>query len=69
MHAFDYDHARTHAARSAELAAEAAAHRLAEQAVGPAAPLRQRLAEALISAGVRLLEPAHVHTRVHRHAM
>lgn len=70
MHAFP--HALNHAARTSELAAEAAAWRLAREAA-PAAPLtpalRDRLGEALIAAGIRLLQPAHVHSRIqHRHA-
>ncbi|MBT2480977.1 hypothetical protein [Streptomyces sp. ISL-94] len=70
MHAFL--HAHTHAARTAELAAEAAAwHRAQQTAAGaPATPaLRNRLGEALIGAGIRLMEPAHIHTRLqHPHA-
>ncbi|MFD6872909.1 MULTISPECIES: hypothetical protein [unclassified Streptomyces] len=77
MHAFD--HALNHAARTTELAAEAAAWHLAHEA-GPAAPalpalptlptlptLRNRLGEALVTAGIRLMQPAHDHTRVRRH--
>lgn len=77
MHAFPYAeiHAEIHAARTAELAAEAAAWHLAHESATPAAPaahavpaLRNRLGEALISAGLRLMEPAHVHARVRQHA-
>ncbi|MER5871340.1 hypothetical protein [Streptomyces sp. NPDC002044] len=73
------DHVRAHAARTAELAAEAAGHRLAREAApvtGPAAgagvaaaalpALRNRLGEALITAGIRLMQPARVHTRYQR---
>ncbi|MER7465492.1 hypothetical protein [Streptomyces sp. NPDC097981] len=57
-------HTATHAARTTELAAEAAAWHLAH-ATAPAAPdLRDRLGEALISAGIRLMQPAHVHARI-----
>ncbi|MEU9720349.1 hypothetical protein [Streptomyces sp. NPDC047976] len=63
MHTFP--HALTHATRTAELAAEAAAWRLAREAA-PAAPalpvlpaLRNRLGEALIATGTRLARPAH----------
>ncbi|MER5811657.1 hypothetical protein ABT143_26315 [Streptomyces sp. NPDC002033] len=70
MHAFP--HTLIHAARTAELAAEAASWRLAHEAAAataPAAPaLRYRLGAALISAGVRLLEPAHLHARVQQRA-
>ncbi|GLX40228.1 hypothetical protein Sros01_63010 [Streptomyces roseochromogenus] len=80
MHAFPYAeiHAEIHAARTAELAAEAAAWHLAHESAAPGAPaahavhavpaLRNRLGEALISAGLRLMEPAHVHARVRQHA-
>ncbi|MET8754426.1 hypothetical protein ABZW32_30680 [Streptomyces sp. NPDC004667] len=79
MHAFQ--HAEIHAARTAELAAEAAAWHLAHESAAPATPgalathaahaapaLRNRLGEALISAGLRLMEPAHVHARLRQHA-
>ncbi|MFE3991229.1 hypothetical protein ACFXPW_05900 [Streptomyces goshikiensis] len=72
-------HASTHAARTAELTAEAAAWRLARGAATPTAPaphalpalpvlpaLRNRLGEALVSAGIRLMRPAH--SGVHRAA-
>ncbi len=67
MHAFT--HAPIHAARTAELAAEAAAWRLAASAdITPA--LRDRLGEALVAAGIRLMQPAHVHARLqHPHAV
>ncbi|MFI9184324.1 hypothetical protein ACIGXG_19140 [Streptomyces goshikiensis] len=68
-------YASAHAARTAELTAEAAAWRLARGAATPAAPapharlvrvvpavlpaLRNRLGEALVSAGIRLMRPAH----------
>ncbi|MEU3064742.1 hypothetical protein AB0P12_31075 [Streptomyces subrutilus] len=61
-----YSHARTHAGRTVELAAEAATERLA-RAAAPAAPaLRDRLGRALIAAGVRLTRPAHAPARVQR---
>ncbi|MFJ4774800.1 hypothetical protein [Streptomyces sp. NPDC088762] len=68
MHAFL--HAHTHAARTAELAAQAAAWHFVRQ-TAPATPaLRNRLGEALIGAGIRLIEPAHIHARVqHPHAV
>lgn len=77
MHAFD--HLRTHAARTSELAAEAAERRLVREAApvaGPAAgavaaalpALRNRLGEALVTAGIRLMEPARVHARYQRGA-
>ncbi|MFD9572703.1 hypothetical protein ACFWBI_23010 [Streptomyces sp. NPDC059982] len=70
MHAFP--HTLIHAARTAELAAEAASWRLAHEAAAATAPavpaLRYRLGAALISAGVRLLEPAHLHARVQQRA-
>ncbi|MBT1187854.1 hypothetical protein HET69_28680 [Streptomyces sp. CJ_13] len=69
-------HASTHAARNAELTAEAAAWRLARGAATPTTPapparpvlaaLRNRLGEALVSAGIRLMRPAH--SGVHRPA-
>uniref|UniRef100_A0AAU2JN04 Uncharacterized protein n=1 Tax=Streptomyces sp. NBC_00049 TaxID=2903617 RepID=A0AAU2JN04_9ACTN len=66
MHAFS--HAQTHAARTAELAAEAADWHLARSADTTPA-LRDRLGEALIAAGVRLMQPAHPQARVrHPHA-
>ena len=72
MHAFD--HALNHAARTTELAAEAAAWHLAHEAApvtaiaAPALPaLRNRLGEALVTAGIRLMQPAHDHTRIHQH--
>lgn len=69
MHAFTPAeiHAETHAARTAELAAEAAGWHLAREAAPavPAVPaLRNRLGEALVSAGIRLMQPAHVHARI-----
>ncbi|UQX01362.1 hypothetical protein [Streptomyces sp. RerS4] len=79
MHAFP--HAEIHAARTAELAAEAAAWRLARQAApcAPAAPapsaapsalsaLRNRAGEALVHVGIRLMQPAHLHARLQGHA-
>ncbi|RST02988.1 hypothetical protein EF910_22175 [Streptomyces sp. WAC07149] len=63
MHAFP--HTETHSARTAELAAEAAAWRLAREAAPAAAPglpaLRNQLGEALIAVGTRLLQPATAH--------
>ncbi|MGW0395670.1 hypothetical protein ACWDYJ_33335 [Streptomyces sp. NPDC003042] len=68
-----FHHARAHAARTAELAAEAAAWRLAQNsrpARTPALPaLRNRLGKALVAAGIRLMQPAHVHARIQRHAV
>lgn len=72
MHAFT--HARIHAARTAELAAEAAAWRLAREAapvppVAALAPaLRDRLGEALIATGIRLMRSGHIHARVQQRA-
>ncbi|MEU9251460.1 hypothetical protein AB0D66_06400 [Streptomyces sp. NPDC048270] len=63
MHAFT--HALLHAARTAELAAEAAAWRRAASADTTPA-LRDRLGEALVAAGIRLMQPAHVHARLQR---
>ncbi|MEU3775505.1 hypothetical protein AB0F11_20255 [Streptomyces sp. NPDC032472] len=76
MHAFTHDEiqagyaTRIHAARTAELAAEAAAAGLAREAAGPRAPfapaLRNRMGEALVRTGRRLMapvEPARLHTR------
>lgn len=66
MHAFT--HARIHAARTAELAAEAAAWRLAAAADTTPA-LRDRLGVALVATGIRLMRPAYVHARLqHPHA-
>ncbi|GAA3380868.1 MULTISPECIES: hypothetical protein [Streptomyces] len=69
MHTFP--HALTHAARTAELTAEAAAWRLAREAA-PAAPalpaLRNRLGEGLIAVGTRLLQPVPAHARVRHQA-
>ncbi len=70
MHAFTPAeiHAETHAARTAELAAEAAAWHLARE-TAPAAPaLRNLLGEALVSAGIRLMQPAHIHALIQRAA-
>ncbi|MFD8147979.1 hypothetical protein [Streptomyces sp. NPDC059708] len=76
MHAFT--HTRIHAARTAELAADAAAWRLSREAAPAAAPaaatpvsaaLRDRLGEALVAAGTRLMRPGHPHARVQRHAV
>ncbi|MFI6005621.1 hypothetical protein ACIA98_35380 [Streptomyces sp. NPDC051366] len=70
MHAFTPAeiHAETHATRTAELAAEAAAWHLARE-TSPAAPaLRNLLGEALVSAGIRLMQPAHIHARIQRAA-
>ncbi|MBT2542497.1 hypothetical protein J7E99_17675 [Streptomyces sp. ISL-44] len=61
MHAFT--HARIHAARTAELAAAAAAWHLASSADTTPA-LRDRLGEALVAAGMRLMQPAHIHARL-----
>lgn len=61
MHAFT--HAADHAARTAELAAKAAAWRLAAS-VDTTPALRDRLGEALVAAGIRLMQPAHIHARL-----
>ncbi|MFF5705416.1 hypothetical protein ACFY7H_23380 [Streptomyces sp. NPDC012794] len=70
MHAFT--HAQIHAARTAALAAEAAVWHLAREAApspSPALPaLRNRLGEALVAAGIRLMQPAHVHHRIRQNA-
>ncbi|MFD3553719.1 hypothetical protein ACFWWA_16660 [Streptomyces goshikiensis] len=65
--------AAAHTARTAELTAEAAAWRLVRDSAVPTAPalpalpaLRNRLGEALVSAGIRLMRPAH--SGVHRPA-
>ncbi|MFD7630442.1 hypothetical protein ACFV7Q_31210 [Streptomyces sp. NPDC059851] len=51
-----------HAARTAELAAEAAAGSLARPAdPTPVSALRNRLGEALVRAGNRLMQPGRVH--------
>ncbi|MCX4526083.1 MULTISPECIES: hypothetical protein [unclassified Streptomyces] len=55
-------HAETHTARTAELAVEAAARHLARSADTTPA-LRDRLGEALVSAGIRVMQPAHVQAR------
>ncbi|MFJ9648066.1 hypothetical protein [Streptomyces sp. NPDC101206] len=58
-----------HAARTAELAAEAAAGHLAAEAADPrrttAGALRNRLGETLVRAGNRLLQPGHGHGHGH----
>ncbi|MEV7526193.1 hypothetical protein [Streptomyces sp. NPDC091371] len=59
----ELNHAQTHATRTAELAAEAAAWRLAAS-VDTTPALRDRLGEVLIAAGIRLMRPDHIHTRV-----
>ncbi|MEU9037389.1 hypothetical protein AB0D45_21160 [Streptomyces sp. NPDC048352] len=70
MHAFS--HARIHAARTAELAAEAAAWRLAREAAPATAAalpaLRNQVGEALIAAGIRLMQPAHLQARIRQPA-
>ncbi|MCP3756273.1 hypothetical protein ACFRJ1_34220 [Streptomyces sp. NPDC056773] len=69
MHAFSHAeiHADTHATRTAEAAAwrrarEAAPHLCRH----PASALRNRVGEALISAGIRLIQPAHLQARIVR---
>lgn len=69
MHAFSHahNHAETHATRTAEAAAwrrarEAAPHLCRH----PASALRNRAGEALISAGIRLIQPAYLHARITR---
>lgn len=66
MHAFS--HAPLHTAVHADRTAEAAAWRLAREAAraAPGPALRDRLGEALIAAGIRLLQPAHLHARIAR---
>ncbi|MFG2997123.1 hypothetical protein [Streptomyces sp. NPDC048340] len=64
MHAFT--HIRIHAARTAELAAEAAEWHLAHESAPTAPALRDRLGEVLVAAGIRLMQPAHVHARIHQ---
>ncbi|MEU3727080.1 hypothetical protein [Streptomyces sp. NPDC031705] len=66
MHTFS--HARIHAARTAELAAEAAAWRLAREAAPATAALRNQVGEALIAAGIRLMQPAHLQARIRQPA-
>ncbi|MFE6848043.1 hypothetical protein [Streptomyces sp. NPDC057686] len=56
-------HAEAHTARTAELAAEAAARHLARSADTTPA-LRNRLGEALVTAGIRLMQPAHINARI-----
>ncbi|WP_328298903.1 hypothetical protein OG389_14545 [Streptomyces sp. NBC_00435] len=65
MHAFS--HAEIHATRTAE----AAAWRRAREAAPhlrplPSCALRNRLGEALIVVGIRLIQPAHLHRRITR---
>ncbi|MEW1635812.1 hypothetical protein AB0469_17245 [Streptomyces sp. NPDC093801] len=72
MHAFT--HTRIHAARTAELAAAAAALRLAREAAPAARPtasaaLRNRLGEALVAAGNRLIQSRPAPARIQRHAV
>ncbi|WP_371616094.1 hypothetical protein [Streptomyces sp. NBC_00454] len=70
MHAFTHDeiHSGLHATRTAEAAAwrlgRAAALATPPAPSGPA--LRDRLGEALIAAGIRLIRPAHLHARITR---
>ncbi|WP_407838980.1 hypothetical protein ACE1OC_25615 [Streptomyces sp. DSM 116496] len=69
MHAFS--HAQNHAAIHATRTAEAAAWRRARAAAPhlchhPASALRNRAGEALISAGIRLIQPAHLQARITR---
>lgn len=73
MHAFTHAeiHAEAHAARTTELAAEAATWRLTHEAtpgapVVPVAPaLRNRLGEALVATGIRLMQPSHIPVHIH----
>ncbi|MCX5378138.1 hypothetical protein [Streptomyces sp. NBC_00091] len=71
MHAFPPAeiHTQSHAARTAELAAEAAAWHLAREAapLPPAPALRNRVGEALVAAGMHLMQPAHIHARLGGH--
>ncbi|KOY59596.1 MULTISPECIES: hypothetical protein [unclassified Streptomyces] len=60
-------HLENHTTRTAELAAEAAARHLARSADATPA-LRNRVGEALVSAGIRLMQPAHLQARIVRHA-
>lgn len=66
MHAFSHaeNHAELHATRTAEAAAWRRAQQIAPHL--PAAALRNRLGEALITLGIRLIQPAHLHTRITR---
>ncbi len=75
MHTFTHDEinaglaTRMHAARTAELAAEAAARQLSRKAARathtPLAPaLRNRIGKALVSAGTRLMQPTRTHARI-----
>ncbi|MFE4262338.1 hypothetical protein [Streptomyces sp. NPDC056883] len=69
MHAFS--HAQNHAAIHATRTAEAAAWRRAREAAPrlchhPASALRNRAGEALIGAGIRLMQPAHMQARIIR---
>ncbi|MCY0929691.1 hypothetical protein OTB20_26565 [Streptomyces sp. H27-H1] len=69
MHAFS--HAEIHAGTHATRTAEAAAWRRAREAAPhlcprPASALRNRVGEALIAAGIHLIQPAHLHARIAR---
>ncbi|MFB6812694.1 hypothetical protein [Streptomyces sp. NPDC056387] len=68
MHAFPSAelHAEAHAARTAALAAEAAAWRLAHDGAPASPALRNRIGEALVCAGIRLMQPAHLHAGIAR---
>ncbi|MFD9307552.1 hypothetical protein ACFWCB_33570 [Streptomyces sp. NPDC060048] len=64
MHVFS--HAEIHATRVAEAAAWRRARGAAPYRPAPAPALRNRLGEALIAAGIRLIQPAHLHARITR---
>ncbi|MFE2287325.1 hypothetical protein ACFXDJ_24535 [Streptomyces sp. NPDC059443] len=75
---YAFTHFETHSALHATRTAEATAWRLGRTAAlaAPAAPsalsapsapaLRDRVGEALIGAGIRLIRPAHLHARITR---
>ncbi|MBT2466458.1 hypothetical protein J7E97_00900 [Streptomyces sp. ISL-66] len=68
MHAFSHAliHAELHTIRTAEAAAWRLAREAAPAGTGPGPALRDRLGEALIAAGIRLMRPAHLHRRITR---
>ncbi|WP_327252970.1 hypothetical protein [Streptomyces sp. NBC_01244] len=71
MHAFSHAqiHAETHATRTAEAAAWRRAHEAAPHLCRrPGLAVRNRVGEALIAAGIHLIQPAHLHARIIRGA-
>lgn len=71
MHAIS--HAQIHAGTHATRTAEAAAWRRAREAAPhlchrPGSALRNQVGEALIAAGIHLIQPAHLHARIIRGA-